>query len=595
MSSSVYKAYATMKQKPQTHLNIALIATFVVAIAGLLLTAQQDWQAYRNSQQVHQLILATNNYIEATKALTHERGRSFLYLSNLLKDKPTQHKAFILQQRQIADEQLDQLFALTASNWPATLTEIEHLKQQKQQLDELRYQISEQFEYASLPDNQLAEQNVGHLSRLIDQLENLINRAANQTTQIPGNIASALRMSIVLNRWRESIQSEAPTMIRASRMLIDSQLHDQLAAQDIINQDKTKNARRMTLANRNSTEHLADIEHIQQVYQAQIVPLRQQLLNPALEKPSIDAIIAAYAKVLSEFNQKTSGIFADLQQLDAEQQQQVISDIRLDVMTTIITLLLMGYLLFVIRRQVLAPLEQLHTILNTTVDSIITIDDKGIIETVNAASLTLFGYSENELIGNNITILMPADVAQHHDGYLKHYLEHTETPRIIGIGREVTGKRKDGSTFAMHLSVGVNRQANRTNFVGVIRNLEHEKETIATLSKTQDKLQQAYTMAQIGHWQANLITGELYWSDEIYRIFGFDSATFTPSVEAFLASVHPDDLRMVEESERRAQETGQHDIVHRIIRPDGMIRYVHELAQAESDATGTLIGLTGTV
>jgi nitrate/nitrite-specific signal transduction histidine kinase len=131
----------------------------------------------------------------------------------------------------------------------------------------------------------------------------------------------------------------------------------------------------MMLANRNSTEHLADIEHIQQVYQAQIVPLRQQLLNPALEKPSIDAITAAYAKVLSEFNQKTSGIFADLQQLDAEQQQQVISDIRLDVMTTIITLLLMGYVLFVIRRQALNPLEQLRTLLNTTVDSIITIND----------------------------------------------------------------------------------------------------------------------------------------------------------------------------------------------------------------------------
>ncbi|WP_019626429.1 sensor domain-containing diguanylate cyclase [Thioalkalivibrio sp. ALJT] len=86
------------------------------------------------------------------------------------------------------------------------------------------------------------------------------------------------------------------------------------------------------------------------------------------------------------------------------------------------------------------------------------------------------------------------------------------------------------------------------------------------------------SIGRLGYWRGSLVTGELYWSDVIYEIFGVDKATFTPSVEAFKAAVHPDDLPAVEASERRASETGLHDVVHRIIRPGGEIRWVHELA-----------------
>ncbi|WP_018873748.1 sensor domain-containing diguanylate cyclase [Thioalkalivibrio sp. ALJ16] len=86
------------------------------------------------------------------------------------------------------------------------------------------------------------------------------------------------------------------------------------------------------------------------------------------------------------------------------------------------------------------------------------------------------------------------------------------------------------------------------------------------------------SIGRLGYWRGSLVTGELYWSDVVYEIFGVDKATFTPSVEAFKAAVHPDDLPAVEASERRADETGLHDVVHRIIRPGGEIRWVHELA-----------------
>ncbi|WP_425427009.1 PAS domain-containing protein [Arsukibacterium tuosuense] len=95
---------------------------------------------------------------------------------------------------------------------------------------------------------------------------------------------------------------------------------------------------------------------------------------------------------------------------------------------------------------------------------------------------------------------------------------------------------------------------------------------------SQQRLEMASETALIGFWQASLVTGELWWSPVIYQIFGFDENT-TPSVALFKSTLHPDDKDLVTASEQRALETGLHDVVHRIIRPDGAIRWVHELAR----------------
>src|SRR4051812_44189891 len=86
--------------------------------------------------------------------------------------------------------------------------------------------------------------------------------------------------------------------------------------------------------------------------------------------------------------------------------------------------------------------ERLRAILETAVEGIITIDDHGIIESVNAAAERIFGYSENEIIGKNVSMLMPSPHREAHDGYINNYLL-TGRAKIIGIGREVAGRRKD--------------------------------------------------------------------------------------------------------------------------------------------------------
>lgn len=133
------------------------------------------------------------------------------------------------------------------------------------------------------------------------------------------------------------------------------------------------------------------------------------------------------------------------------------------------------------------------------------------------------------------------------------------------------------------------------HMLGVVQDIHERKQAELALAESEMRLRQAQAFAHLGDWRADLESGELIWSAEIFRIFGCDPATFVPSVKAFQAAVHPDDRESVAESERRAAQTGIHDVVHRVVRPDGSIRHVHELARSESDANGKIVRLIGTV
>ena len=117
-----------------------------------------------------------------------------------------------------------------------------------------------------------------------------------------------------------------------------------------------------------------------------------------------------------------------------------------------------------------ARAERLDAVLNMTVDGIIVIDEKGNIEAFNRGAQELFGYPEAEVIGRNVSLLMPSPEHEEHDRYLERYLTTGEA-RIIGIGREVRGRRRDGSVFPVHLSVGEMRIGGERKFTGMLRDL----------------------------------------------------------------------------------------------------------------------------
>ena len=95
----------------------------------------------------------------------------------------------------------------------------------------------------------------------------------------------------------------------------------------------------------------------------------------------------------------------------------------------------------------------LQALLDACVDAIVIIDHRGIIETFNRAACRIFGYTEDELIGRNVSVLMPDPDDQQHDQYLERYVQ-TREPHVIGIGRDVVAKRRDGSQFPAALSIG---------------------------------------------------------------------------------------------------------------------------------------------
>lgn len=118
--------------------------------------------------------------------------------------------------------------------------------------------------------------------------------------------------------------------------------------------------------------------------------------------------------------------------------------------------------------------QRLGGVLATVGDAIITIDQKGIMQTVNPATERIFGYAKNEMIAQNVKLLMPSQYADHHDQYLDHHVKSGES-RLIGRSRELEGQHKDGTSFPIELSVTELREGTQRLFTGVVRDITERK------------------------------------------------------------------------------------------------------------------------
>jgi two-component system, LuxR family, sensor kinase FixL len=129
----------------------------------------------------------------------------------------------------------------------------------------------------------------------------------------------------------------------------------------------------------------------------------------------------------------------------------------------------------------------LQSIFDSAVDGIIVIDARGLIKVFNRGAERLFGYSAEEVLDQNIKVLMPSPDFEQHDRYLSNYLE-TGVPRIIGTGREVRGRRKDGSTFPLHLSVGQMELDGQPAFTGILHDLSQRVAIEEALRKSEERV-----------------------------------------------------------------------------------------------------------
>ena len=143
------------------------------------------------------------------------------------------------------------------------------------------------------------------------------------------------------------------------------------------------------------------------------------------------------------------------------------------------------------------------SILDTVPDAMIVIDVRGVMQSFSAAAERQFGYRRDEVVGNNVSMLMPSPYREAHDSYIERYLRTGER-RIIGIGRVVVGERKDGSTFPMELSVGEMHSGDDRFFTGFIRDLTERQNTEARLHELQSELVHISRLTAMGEMASTL-------------------------------------------------------------------------------------------
>jgi len=199
---------------------------------------------------------------------------------------------------------------------------------------------------------------------------------------------------------------------------------------------------------------------------------------------------------------------------------------------------------------------QLQSILDTVPEAMIVIDERGIMRSFSATAERLFGWQASEVIGKNVSILMPMPYRQEHDGYLDRY-RRTGERRIIGIGRIVVGERRDGSTFSMELAVGEARVGTERFFTGFIRDLTERRTQERRMQELQLELVHVSRLTAMGE-MASSLAHEL--NQPLSAI-----TSYLRGAATLLKSAQPDTGRVIEALERSsAQALRAGDIIKRL-------------------------------
>jgi PAS domain S-box-containing protein len=245
-----------------------------------------------------------------------------------------------------------------------------------------------------------------------------------------------------------------------------------------------------------------------------------------------------------------------------------------------------------------AALEAEHafrqSIENSILSGIAVIDLEGRQTHVNPAFCKMVGWSAEELIGATPPFVYWA--TEHIDKTLE-ILQAAMKSEMPPEGVEIRLRRKSGERFDALLLVSPlkDRNDNVIGWVGSVGDITARKKAEEALRKSEARLAEAQRIASLGNWDWNIQTNELQWSDEIYRIFGLTPQEFGATYDAFLFAVHPDDREFVKRAVHEALYGLPYSIDHRIVLPDGTIRFVHEQGEVTFGESGEPIRMLGTV
>lgn len=232
-----------------------------------------------------------------------------------------------------------------------------------------------------------------------------------------------------------------------------------------------------------------------------------------------------------------------------------------------------------------------RTLLESIGEGIVIIDKFGTILLVNTRAEQMFGYPREEIVGKAHEILLPERFRTVHEQHTAHYFEEPRA-RPMGLGLDLSGRRRDGSEFPVEISLTFLETINGLLVLAFISDISHRKEAENKLRKSEYLLAEAQRLARIGSFEYDPIARQITGSEEMFRIFG---RTFS-AYETFLELVHPEDRNKVNKAVQDAldRET-PYTLLYRIIRPDGINLIVHSLREAVTDDTGNVVRMIGTV
>jgi diguanylate cyclase (GGDEF)-like protein/PAS domain S-box-containing protein len=246
--------------------------------------------------------------------------------------------------------------------------------------------------------------------------------------------------------------------------------------------------------------------------------------------------------------------------------------------------------------------SRLRGIVDSTADVIVTIDRRGTVLSVNPAIRAVFGYEPEECIGQNVSMLMNPHHGDWDDGHLQRLVAAGDDS-LLGKGREVLGRRKDGRDVNIELTVWASEADPGQGFHGIMRDVTERVRDERQLRESAAQLASALALARAGHWELDLAANLFTFNDGFYRIFGVTAAEvggYRLSPQAYAARfVHPDDAAIVRDEIARALASDglayTRDLEHRFLDAAGHVGYLAVGIRGTRDADGALRMLHGVV
>jgi len=236
-----------------------------------------------------------------------------------------------------------------------------------------------------------------------------------------------------------------------------------------------------------------------------------------------------------------------------------------------------------------------RTLLENAPEAIVIVNQTGEMVLVNAQTETMFGFSRQELLGRSVEMLIPERFC---DEYRSFQAVCSTAPRIRSKRKGLAsyGLRRDGSEIPLEISLSPLQTEEGLLIFAAIRDISEQVQAEESLRKSEARLAAAQRIAHLGSWDWDIVANTLYWSDEVYRIFGLPPQEFGVTYDTFLTFIHPDDRALVIKTVDEAlHQHKPYSINHRIIRHDGVERVVHEQGEVTFDETGRAIQMVGTV